>query len=211
MTETGQYRLEARGLACVRNDEPLFEGLDFTVNPGELYQFDGPNGCGKTSLLRILCGLSQPESGEVLWCGENALDQGAGYLEQLAYVGHAHGVKRELTPRENLNIARALSGRPGGLDAESALAHLGLAGYEDTPARNLSAGQSRRVGLARLLATRSRLWILDEPFTAVDRQGIGIIERMLEEHLEADGMIILTSHQTVNVGAGHTTSIHLAA
>lgn len=191
--------LEACGLECVRHDRTLFRDLSFTVTAGEITQIEGANGSGKTSLLRLLCGLMLPASGEVRWRGRDIQADRADFATELCYIGHHPGIKEELTPRENLRMALAL-GRPrGDIGIDAALERVGLYGYEDLPTRTLSAGQRRRVALARMLIIEATLWILDEPFTALDAQGRALIETMLEAHSRRGGAALLTTHQPLNL------------
>jgi len=194
---TDQTLLSAHQLSCLRDDRVLFEQLSFSLQAGDILQIEGYNGSGKTSLLRILCGLTLPLDGEVRWLGENIEEIRGDYHAELNYIGHAPGVKGELTPLENLRMAHALSAKPRTLDFDEALAKVGLRGFEDTPARSLSAGQQRRVALARLLLNETRLWILDEPFTSLDKAGIAYVEQLLKTHGEAGGVAVLTSHHPV--------------
>lgn len=192
--------LEARNLACQRGDRVLFSGLSFTLSPGELLQVAGPNGSGKTSLLKILCGISSPAEGTVHWQGHDARKQGETFREHLLYLGHVNAVKEELTALENLRIASTLSGTTLDEDqALDALDRIGLAGREYLPAKVLSQGQKRRVTLARLLASRAPLWILDEPLTALDAKAIELIQARLAEHLATHGIVVLTTHQPIAV------------
>lgn len=185
--------LEIRDLACIRGDRLLFRGLNLSMGSGALVQVTGPNGCGKTSLLRIVCGLALAEDGVVLWHSEPTRGSEP-FKQQCAYVGHRDGLKADLSARENLGFhARLTGGDPGAVDA--AIERLGLAECRDLPAGHMSAGQRRRTALARLLLGRRRLWILDEPFTALDRHGRGVAEELLHEHLDAAGMALFTSHQ----------------
>jgi heme exporter protein A len=188
--------LEGRGLTCVRHGRRLFENLDFHLNPGNVLQVEGVNGAGKTSLLRIVCGLAHPRDGVVRWAGENIRRCRADYHRNLLHIGHNPGIKQELTAAENLRFFHCLGGH--GTDAaclDEALDQIGLYGYEDVAVKALSAGQRRRVALARLWLSRAPLWILDEPFTAIDRQGIGNLEQRLAQHVACDGMVVLTTHQ----------------
>jgi heme exporter protein A len=203
-------RLEARGLECIRDDRRLFTDLDFSIASGQALLLEGRNGSGKTSLLRILCGIRLPEAGEVTWCGEDIFRLGPDYHEHTAYVGHRDGVKLDLTPLENLTMAQALGKPKPGITLEGALEQVDLGGFEDVPTRNLSAGQQRRLGLARLLVTTSRLWILDEPFTSLDRHGIEVVEALLDAHLANDGMLALTSHHTINLQSARVHRINLS-
>jgi heme exporter protein A len=189
--------LTAKNLMCVRDDRVLFENLNFSLTSGELLQIEGHNGSGKTSLLRILCGLALPAEGEIHWNDQNIEQIRYEYHADLTYLGHAHGVKGELTPLENLRIAQTLSANPLETDLELALQKVGLRGFEDVFSRTLSAGQQRRVSLARLLISKTALWILDEPFTSLDKKGIQYVEELLDHHLNEGGMVILTSHHTV--------------
>jgi heme exporter protein A len=174
----------------------LFEELDFTLKPGQVLLLEGKNGSGKTSLLRILCGFREPDSGQVFWCGDAIND--SQYYADMAYVGHLDGIKKELTVLENLKVSLALS-RAGQYSIQQALDKVKLAGYDDVLVQALSAGQKRRLSLARLLITQNMVWILDEPFTSIDKQGIALIESLMIEHCAEGGMIILTSHHEINL------------
>ena len=189
--------LETVGLTCVRGDRLLFEGLSVRVSAGEVVQIHGPNGSGKTTLLRVLCGLQPPAGGHVRWRGRDVFPGAPEARAEVQYVGHAGGVKLDLTPRENLDVAIALSAQPTGTTAGAALARLGIGRFRDVPSRTLSAGQRQRVALARLLTCGAALWVLDEPFTALDASGVAIIDAMLREHTEADGGAMITSHHPV--------------
>ena len=182
------------GLSCIRDDRVLFEELAFEIGAGQVLLLEGKNGSGKTSLLRILCGFRQPDAGQVRWCGEAVND--SQFYARMAYVGHLDGIKKELTVLENLTMALALS-QSGRYSIEQALARVHLAGYDDMLVQTLSAGQKRRLSLARLLMTENDLWILDEPFTALDKQGIALFESLMCEHCANGGMIVLTSHHDV--------------
>lgn len=190
-------RFEARGLECIRDDRVLFDDLSFTINPGEALVLEGRNGSGKTSLLRILCGIRLPEAGELLWNGEDIFRLGPEFREHIAYLGHKDGHKPDLTPTENLRIAQGLGKSKDGIDLQQALDQVGLYGFEDVPTRNMSAGQQRRLAIARLLVTDAKLWILDEPFTSLDRNAIEHMERLFEAHLEQGGMAAMTTHHRV--------------
>ena len=190
--------LEARDLGCNRNDRQLFEHLEFALEAGEMLVVEGPNGCGKTSLLRILTGLRLADSGDILWRGE-PIDRLAGdYYEQVNYVGHHDGIKRELSCLENLRLARAM-GIPSRTDLDDVLEQVNLYTYGETDVAALSAGQKRRLALARLLATDSLLWILDEPFTSLDKASMEMFAGMFERHLEREGVIVVTSHHDITL------------
>ncbi|WP_421681603.1 cytochrome c biogenesis heme-transporting ATPase CcmA [Stutzerimonas urumqiensis] len=189
--------LEALSLTCERDWRVLFEGLDLEIRAGEMLQVSGPNGSGKTSLLRLLGGLMQPTQGEIRLNGKALLAQRAEVARNLLWIGHAAGIKGLLTAEENLIWLCALQ-RPSTRDAIwAALDAVGLRGFEDVPCHTLSAGQQRRVGLARLHLDAPPLWILDEPFTALDKLGIAQLERHLAEHCERGGMVVLTTHHTL--------------
>mgnify|MGYP001812367691 FL=1 len=180
--------LAADNLSLERGGRQLFQGLSFEVFPGQLVQIDGPNGAGKTSLIRILAGLSRyGYQGRVSRSGA------------MLYLGHHSAVKALLTPRENLAWHVAGAGSFSDADIERALASVGLYGYEDMPSHSLSAGQHRRVNLARLYLSDSPLWVLDEPFTAIDVKGVGELETLFAEHAAGGGAVLLTSHQTLAV------------
>ncbi|MFM5521705.1 cytochrome c biogenesis heme-transporting ATPase CcmA [Aeromonas jandaei] len=203
--------LQVNNLSCVREDRTLFEQLSFTVSPGDLVQIEGPNGVGKTSLLRLLTGLSQPFSGEVLWNGENIRACRDEYHASLLYLGHQPGVKAALTPFENLTFYQRLHhSAQTESDLWQILARVGLAGFEDNPTGQLSAGQQRRVALARLwLCNQPSLWILDEPFTAIDKQGVKVLEQLFLAHADRGGMVILTTHQDLTLMQGRLKTLSL--
>lgn len=191
--------LEVFDLSCERDDRVLFKNLSFSLDSGQILQIAGQNGSGKTTLLRILCGLSQDYQGSINWQGRPIDELRQNYFSSLLYFGHHTGLKTVLTPLENLRWQCALfpSLIPDNLG--QALAKVGLAGYEDVPCHMLSAGQLRRVSLARLYMTKARLWIMDEPFTSLDRQGVTEKEALLERHVENGGAIVLTTHYDLGI------------
>lgn len=171
---------------------------------------EGPNGSGKTSLLRILTGLKLADEGEVLWRGKSIQQLTADYYEQINYIGHHDGVKRELTCLENLRLVQAM-GKPSGIDLDIALDRVDLYRYGDTEVRNLSAGQKRRLALGRLLVTESELWILDEPFTSLDKASMGLFKSLFEQHLRDRGLIVMTSHHVIEMPAAQVQHLELGA
>jgi len=188
--------LEAIDLECVRGEKSLFRGLSFRLERGACLMVQGTNGSGKTSLLRILCGLSMPASGEIRWNGEPIRALAEDYRGRLLYCGHAGAVKDELTALENARISATLAGETIRDEAAlKALRQLGLKGREHLPARVLSAGQKRRVALTRLLLERRTLWVLDEPLTALDKAAVSNLCGVIDAHLNDGGMAVLTSHQ----------------
>ncbi len=204
--------LEVRELECVRGDHRLFKGLNFTLQPGELLHLRGKNGAGKTSLLRTLCGLTAPADGEVLWNGEDIRSLRDDYNRGLTFLGHLNGIKGELSALENLHVAYSLSGdKISENQILEALKEIGLGGREDLPAKVLSQGQKRRVALARLLITKAKLWILDEPFTALDVGAVDMLKNLIANHVKNSGMVILTTHQHVEIDVGVLREIDLSA
>jgi heme exporter protein A len=195
--------LTATQLACSRGERRLFGDLSFSVEPGGWLHVTGENGAGKTTLLRTLVGLSPADSGEIRWDGIPVRDHRDEFHKLLIYLGHQAALKDELSPLENLQLALALEGQPiKEAEALAALDTMGLRGREDLPARYLSAGQKRRVLLARLLLRRAPLWVLDEPFNALDKAAVELLGVLLEAHLERGGMVVLTSHQPVPMSNG---------
>ena len=189
--------LETVDLACERDWRLLFEHLDVSVMPGDMLQISGPNGSGKTSLLRLLAGLMQPTVGEVLIKGQNIHQHRGELARNLLWLGHAAGIKGLLTAEENLSWLSALHHGSDTQKIWQALAEVGLKGFEDVPCHTLSAGQQRRVGLARLYLTAPALWILDEPFTALDKHAVAQLECHLAQHCEQGGMVIFTTHHNL--------------
>jgi heme exporter protein A len=204
--------LQGEALAAIRGDRGLFSGLSFQLAAGELLYVNGPNGSGKTTLLRMLCGLVLPAAGRVLWEGREIHALGDAFRAELAYCGHHNAIKDELTALENLRIGGRLAGLAvGGAEALAALERIGMAGFEDLPTKVLSQGQKRRVGLARLLLTRARLWVLDEPFTALDTAAIELLQTTIRDHLDRGGMAVLTTHQPVAIDAATVKQIRMGA
>jgi heme exporter protein A len=193
----------ATDLACSRGERRLFEGLCFALEAGQWLHVQGENGAGKTTLLRTLVGLSPADSGSVSWRGEDIRHQGEEYRRAFVYLGHQAALKDELSPLENLRIALLLDGfDPAEDDLLQALQRLGLQGREDLACRALSAGQRRRVLLARLLLRPAKLWVLDEPFNTLDAAAMELLRLMICGHLDAGGIAVLTSHQALPLQHG---------
>ena len=203
--------LAASELECVRGERRLFAGVSFTLGAGECLVVHGANGAGKTSLLRIVLGLSPPASGEVTWTGRPIRSLGETYRRDLAYCGHSNALKDDLSAAENVRAAAALSGRRiTRAEALAALARVGVAAEADLPVRSLSQGQKRRTALARLAPDGPKLWVLDEPLSALDAGGVEWLAGMLDAHLERGGLALVTSHQPLPVRARPST-LHLGS
>lgn len=203
--------LEAQNLGCIRGDRLLFRHLNFTVPPGAVLELRGANGSGKTSLLRILCGLANAAEGEVRWNGTDIRRVREEYLATIAYVGHQNGIKDELTTLENLLIA----GRIGGHEVKpeqgrSALDRVGLSKQDNLPTRFLSAGQRRRLALARLLAARATVWVLDEILASLDDAGMNLARELISAHGKRGGLAIVATHQTLNLSEVSLQEIDLS-
>jgi heme exporter protein A len=202
--------LEVSNLSCVRGTRRLFNGLSFSAKPGQVLEVRGANGSGKTSLLRIICGLAAPAAGEVQWNGQKIGRLGEDYLSSIVYVAHQTAVKDELTAMENLLVsARLIGSKATRAELSSILARLGLGERMHLAARLLSAGQRRRLALARLLATNATLWILDEAMASLDDAGVTLANRLISEHVANGGMAIMATHQDLSLSAGDLQRIEL--
>lgn len=203
--------LKGSSLVCVRGDRRLFKDVNFSLEAGGIMRVAGPNGSGKTSLLRMLCGLSRPEHGEISWRGKSVRSLGGEYYGDITYLGHLGGAKDDLTALENLRISCALAGTEiTEQEAIDALQYIGLGGRELLPVKVLSQGQKKRVALARLLTSKTVLWILDEPLVALDTSAVGMIKEILEQHLAQGGMVVMTTHQEIDIAAVTTQQLQLA-
>ena len=209
MSSNTEPSLSVSGLNCYRYDKAFFHGLSFTAGPGNLLQIEGVNGSGKTTLLKILCGLIEADEGEISWGGNNIYSVLDEYRGCLHYLGHKNGIKAGLTCCENLKVLSALGNQIVTDDYPAILDKYGLSGYQDTYAYTLSAGQKRRLALARLSINQSILWILDEPFTSLDEKGKNDMKQIFRGHLDAGGIILLTSHDNIDWGNIEVTRIQL--
>ena len=204
--------LEAINLTCVRGTRLLFRDLSFSLASGGLLELRGPNGGGKTSLLRILCGLATPAEGEVRWNGTNIRTLREEYFGSLAYVAHLNAVKDELTALENLLAARRVGGNEiTNEEGEAVLERAGLINQSHLATRVLSAGQRRRLALARLLASRAKLWLLDEVLTSLDDSGVDLVRKLITEHLGGGGLAIVATHQELDLSPPGLQTINLAS
>tara|TARA_R110002110_G_scaffold5489_1_gene28362 strand:- start:4248 stop:4922 length:675 start_codon:yes stop_codon:yes gene_type:complete len=195
------------GLACIRSDRIVFAGLDFAVSPGGALVLAGPNGSGKSSLLRLMAGIAPPAAGEIVWQGTPVSDDPERFFAHMHYVGHRDAVKPALTVRENLAFHAAM--RPGKANIETALESAGLSALADLPARMLSAGQSRRLTLARILATPAPLWLLDEPTVALDYRAVDRLRAAIDAHRAGGGMIVASTN--VPLGIDDADTVDMAA
>ncbi|HEV7164408.1 MAG TPA: cytochrome c biogenesis heme-transporting ATPase CcmA [Gammaproteobacteria bacterium] len=187
-------QFSAHGLGLWRGGRRLCQGLSFSLEPGEALQLRGANGSGKTSLLRVLAGLGRVDEGEVRWAGE-LIRGSADHRASLLYLAHANGLKAHLSPRENYIFYQSITDNSSEITADEALVRFGLIDVSDRPCAYLSMGQKRRAALARLLATRSRLWLLDEPLTSLDAAGADLVADLLKAHLKQKGLVVLATHQ----------------
>lgn len=201
--------LEVRDIHLWRGEHHLLRGISFVLSNGQLLQLNGPNGVGKTSLLRIVAQLLPPESGELHWQGRPCSDSNAVYLHDLLYLGHSNALKLDLTAVENLQFSVGLQHRVTAEQCLAALEKLAIAHCATLPARVLSAGQRRRVALARLLLSPAPLWVLDEPITNLDVAGIAAVEVLMAGHLDRGGMILAAAHQPLLSGHAGTRSLQL--
>lgn len=203
--------LEADNLECVRGERRLFAGLGFRLEAGELLYLQGRNGAGKTSLLRMIIGLLPPEAGEIRWKGQSIRSSGEDFRADLCYLGHLNAIKEELTPLENLLASAHLADETlSEDDALDALEQVGLAGREDLACKYLSQGQKRRVALARLVKERRPLWVLDEPFVALDVAAVDWLAGLISGHLQRGGLAVMTTHQLVGIAAGTVRELKLS-
>ncbi len=199
-------KLKACQLSCIRDERLLFSELNFTLMSGQVLLIEGANGAGKTSLLRILTGFRKPDSGDLFW-NDEAIDDTQEFYQDTAYIGHNNGLKDTLTAEENLRYAQALATTT--LTIDDVMEQVGLNGYQETLVRFMSAGQRRRLALARLLCTHKPLWILDEPFTSLDRASIKLFEKFIETHANQGGLVIMTSHHDTSIPHTLLQKIHL--
>ena len=192
----GQQGLVARGLTLWRGDRCLFQNLDFELVPGQVLHLVGPNGAGKTSLMRVVAGLTLPEEGEVFWNGQDTRRSREVFARDLTFAGHREALKDDLTGAENLAFWLALRGvsyRPEMLN------QVGLEQTKDIPVGRLSAGQRRRVVLARVVASGTKLWLLDEPFSNLDTDGVALLKQCLLKHVESGGCVMITAHGALDL------------
>lgn len=199
--------LDIRQLSCERDERILFGQLCFQCRAGDILQLIGPNGSGKTTLLRCLAGVSREYQGDIFWRGAPLPGAAWQFARESLYLGHLPGIKKALTPIENLRWYQQTCDGTSTFSIEQALEKVGLAGYEETPCYQLSAGQHRRVALARLYLSSALCWILDEPFTAIDKQGVAALESLLEQHAARGGITLLTSHQDLSVASVRSVSL----
>lgn len=203
--------LAVSNLKCVRGERLLFDGLGFRLDSGQLLHLRGANGAGKTSLLRLLCGLSRPEAGQILWNATPIDVQAEVFRQDLFYLGHHNALQEALTVDDNLAFYAALAGaEPNAADTGSALERMGLRGCQRRLVRHLSQGQKRRVALSRLMLNRASLWVLDEPFVALDQNSITLLAGVIAAHLQGGGMAVLTSHQQVDIPGATVQALELS-
>ncbi len=209
MAERIVILLHIKSVTCIKQDRCLFADLNFSLNSGQIMQLAGPNGAGKTSLLRIIAGFSVPDEGAVLFQEQPISKYYEEYARELLFIGHKTGVNTQLSAVENVRHWLQINGYINQPDLYPILAQLGLVGLEDVPVRMLSAGQQRRVALVRLWLSDSKLWVLDEPFTALDKSGVAFLQQRFTEHLQSGGAILLTTHQDLTTHFSNLQTVTL--
>ena len=199
-------------LGCSRGGRQLFQGVDCILESGRWLYVVGANGVGKTSLLRMVCGLAPIESGQILWNDTPIHAQHDDYLQDLCYLGHLNALQESMTVKENLSFTTALTGfAPDAVQIQQVLARFGVRGRDQQLVRHLSQGQKRRVALSRLALSPARLWVLDEPFVAMDEAGVRMLADLIAMHLEGGGLAVITSHQQVPIGSIPAQQLELGA
>lgn len=198
-SEIANPMLVANSLTCERDDRVLFQNLSFELDEGQVLQVKGNNGTGKTTLLRILCGLNDSYEGKINWFGNSIVDSREQFNSSVLYIGHRVGVNKALTPLENLRWSCRIQQDVSDQAIFQALKEVGLRGFEESQCFTLSAGQQQRVSLARLLICQSQLWILDEPFTTLDVEGVALLEKLIVQHAEQGGSVLVTTHHPLTV------------
>jgi len=201
--------LHIKSVTCIKQERCLFADLNFSLNSGQIMQLAGPNGAGKTSLLRIIAGFSVPDEGAVLFQEQPISKYYEEYARELLFIGHKTGVNTQLSAVENVRHWLQINGYINQPDLYPILAQLGLVGLEDVPVRMLSAGQQRRVALVRLWLSEAKLWVLDEPFTALDKSGVAFLQQRFTEHLQSGGAILLTTHQDLTTHFSNLQTVTL--
>ena len=209
MAERIVILLHIKSVTCIKQDRCLFADLNFSLNSGQIMQLAGPNGAGKTSLLRIIAGFSVPDEGAVLFQEQPISKYYEEYTRELLFIGHKTGVNIQLSAVENVRHWLQINGYINQPDLYPILAQLGLVGLEDVPVRMLSAGQQRRVALVRLWLSDAKLWVLDEPFTALDKSGVAFLQQRFTEHLQSGGAILLTTHQDLTTHFSNLQTVTL--
>lgn len=200
--------LETRELSFGYGETMLFDAVSFMLNPGEWLQLVGPNGVGKTTLLKILAGLTTPCGGQIYWKGSSISKTRLAYCQEMIYNGHLLAIKQTLTVQENLEFARALWGSVFSPKAqENLLEQLGLGRFKKTLCRNLSSGQKKRVSLATAVIKNACLWLFDEPLTSLDTQGKRYFEDLMKHHLEQGGIVVLSTHDPIQLTGGYFLEI----
>lgn len=202
--------LEGLDLELWRGDRRLFTDVSLSVHEGELLHITGPNGCGKTSLLRVLCGMTLAETGTVTWRGQPVNRNRTDFHAEMSYVGHRESLKADLSAFENLSFDLGLRREAGKAVVREVLEEVGLTKAADVPSRGLSAGQKRRVSIARCLASRAKLWILDEPYTNLDVAGREFVDEMMTRHLADKGLVLLVAHQSHGVAGQRVRQMEMA-